>query len=726
MTRGRIALLMLAALSLTTCGGAPGGAPSEGAGPFTLAAGPFGTLTRLRNLVAAEFGQAAERTALSSDGALVAVGDAAGHVSLFEAATGIRRFVATLPVPGNRHVGTPSEGFANGLGQRVLGLAFLPGNVELIAINGYGTLVRIAVLDGALSGATEFPGAVVCLGLHPAGDRLAIGTDRGAIEEYVFPALTLVRTYRPADDAHVVHLARYAPGGDSLLTALADYDPADDGEVVLGGGPPNGGLTRWDTATGARLIRYAGPPGSATAFDTVGTGNTVAGVDHGVGHLYDAAGTEIAMGFELWAGTGEITSGGQAHAAFCSARAVGVLRLADRRVVAYSKDPLHTNPLTPRSFSSMPTMNRFVVGHQDGSAAVMEFAANAIPSAAAIVPKAQALGTANGATLLVTAELTGHATSVVELAVSPSGRFLASRDRDGHVMAWDLAGRPAAFLRGADTETRMVAAVPVGLGVCPPSAARITFGPGEQTLLARNDLGALLRIALPGATIQATVQVMNGAQPVAVRSAIDISAAEMLVSSEAGGLFVCDMNGAVQQTLVADQVTAATDPLPIPFTTLLPWPGGSLILVAPQQYIPDLGNTRQATLYDATDWSVASQVPHGYIGGRFTPLQGGNVMVLGETYERRGLAFLSAPNWSTLAATGKAAARKGFAGIGGGLLLGADGAHISLVREQVGSLVQARLPHGQLAQSTAFGGSEATARCYLGLANGLILEIATE
>ena len=262
--------------------------------------------------------------------------------------------------------------------------------------------------------------------------------------------------------------------------------------------------------------------------------------------------------------------------------------------------------------------------------------------------------------------------------------------------------------------------------MCPPSAARITFGPGEQTLLARNDLGALLRIALPAGTVQATVQVMNGAQPIDVRSAIDVSPAEMLVSSQEGGLFVCDLSGAVQQTLVADQVTAETDPVPIPFTTLLPWPGGSLILAAPQQYLPKLGNTMQATLYDTTDWSVASQVPHGYNGGRFTPLQNGNVMVLGESYERRGLAFLSAPNWSTLAATGKAAARKGFAGLGGGLLLGADGRYISLVREQAGQVVKGQLLHGHPAQSTAFGGSEATARCYLGLANGLILEIASD
>ena len=137
MTRVRVALLLLAALSLTACGkssgGAPAAAPAEGAGPFTLAAGPFGTLTRLRNLVAAEPGQAAERTAFSSDGALVAVGDAAGHVSVYEAPTGIRRFVVMLPAPGNRFVGTASEGFANGLGRRILGLAFLPGNGELIA-----------------------------------------------------------------------------------------------------------------------------------------------------------------------------------------------------------------------------------------------------------------------------------------------------------------------------------------------------------------------------------------------------------------------------------------------------------------------------------------------------------------------------------------------------------------------------------------------------------------
>ena len=447
MTRVRIALFLLAALALTTCGGSPGGMPAEGAGPFTLAAGPFGTLTRLRDLVAAELGQAAERTALSSDGTLVAVGDAAGHVSLYEAATGIRRFVVTLPAPGNRFDGTPSEGFANGLGRRILGLAFLPGDTELIAINGYGALVRFAVLDGAISVATELPGVVACLGLHPAGDRLAIGTDRGAIEEYLVPALTLARTYRAADDSHVVHLVRYASDGASLLTALADYDPAADGEVVPGPGAVNGGLTRWSTATGARLIRYAGPPGSASAFDSVATGNTIAGVEDGVGHVYNAAGTEIATSFELWAGTGEITSGGQAHAAFCSSRAVGVLRLVDRRVVAYSKDSLHTSPLTPRSFSSAPTTNRFVVGHQDGSAAVMEFAANGVPSAAAIVPKAQALGTANGATLHVTAELTGHATSVVELAVSPSGRFLASRDREGHVLAWDLSGRAPTLSR---------------------------------------------------------------------------------------------------------------------------------------------------------------------------------------------------------------------------------------------------------------------------------------
>ncbi len=722
--RGRLVVL-LGLLGVAAGCGSGGGTPAAPAGPFTLVSGPLVTLVCLRELPAAAPGASVERTALAPDGSMVAVGNDAGHVRVFDPVSGTQTSALTLPVPGTRWNGTPSGQFAVGYGLQLTGLAFLAGGAELLAVNGYGTLVRSAAADGTVLATTELPVAVACIAVNAAGTHLAVGTDRGAIEEFALPGLAPVRTYRAPDDAGLVRFLRYGPGDTTLLSALHHYNPEDDIVGGLTGTVLNGGLTRWDTATGALDLRFGGPFGTASAFQDPGTSEVLAGTEGRVGHVFHGTtGAALQDGFELHAGLGPIMVGGGVHAASCGFRSMVVVRAADRALIARADRGARLSRFTPRSFSSATATGRYAVGRQDGTAAVYEVTALAAPQLPQIVALDDLLGSAAGIALRVTGELVGHIDQVVEIAVSHDGRFVLTRDASGQVLVWEPPIAPVT-LKPGETASTTVTALGTNLGICPKSPARITFGPSGDTALARTASGDLLRIALPAGTVTQTVQVMQGAAPVDVRAALDVDASRMLVASRQGGLFECNASGLVLQVLVADEPVGPDLPVPMPFSTLMHWPDGQ-ILVAPRAFQPDLGGTQAPAFFDTVSLTAGSQLMEPYKDGRFAPLAGGSACVLGERFGRRGLLVYTAPTWLPQAGANRAAPGQGFSGIGGGSLLGAHGTHLQVLREQAGAIVSGALAHGFAARATAFGGSDVSGRGYVGLANGQVMEISAD
>lgn len=723
-------LLALLGVGLAACGGGGSGPPAP-AGPFRLVDGPLARLTRLRDLGAAEAGVPVEATALSPDGGLVAVGDALGRVSLFEAATGLRRFVVTLPPPDARWVGTPSEGYAHGLGRRVVGLAILAATPQVLAVNGLGTVVRLALADGSASAPVALPVAVAALSVDEPGDRLVVGTDRGAVEEFALSTLAPTRTYRPADDAGLAHFVRHGPAGATLLTALSDYDPLADAE---GGGPgpgvSNAGLTRWSTATGLRDLRLGGPPGTASAFEAPGpAAPIVAGTMEGHGVLFDATGVPLAEAAPFFQRVAPVAAGAETLAVAATPLRVCLVRLADRAVVAQSRDPLHPSPLVPRSLSSAAAAGRFALGHQDGSAAVFEVELLPAPIAPGFVARDQPLGSALGASLRVSGELVAHAARVEEVAVSPSGRFVGTRDASGQVYFWDTAafGAPAAAKPARPAAAPRLVAGPLLVGQCPAGGTRIRFDAAEATALVLVSPAELARVALPAGTVLATVAPQQGGSPLAVCAALDVGPGAMLVADEDGGLYACDGAGAVVQVLVPAVAPVDEAALGVPFGTLMHWPDGQRILAAPTEVDPALGTTQRITFVDRATGQPVSVSNHAYLGGAFAPFDGGGALVLAERSEGRGLSVLAdGPTWPVVATASRLAPRHGPAGVGGGLLLGADHDRVVLIRVQGGQFLTGALPHAGGAAASAFGGSAASAQAFLGLSNGRVLRLQAE
>lgn len=726
--RTRFAGTLVLLLVAVGCGGGGGGGgttPTPPVGPIEIVSNRLGTLICLEILAAAEPGVEVERTALSADGLLAAVGDAAGNVSLFEADSGARRFRVSLPAPGTRFDATPSEGHANGFGRRVVGLVFLPGDSELLAVNGYGTLVRYAVSDGQAVQTTLLPSAVARIAVNAAGTRLAVGTDRGGIEEFSLPGLTPTRTFRAADGLAPVHLLRYGPGDATLLSALSDFTPPGEPGAPPAGPPLDAGLTRWDATGGAPLLQPGTIDGSASAFEDDGLGALVVGREDGRGLLLNRdTGAETAAGLDLHGGLVPILAGGQAHAVTCGFFGLALLRLGDRAVVAYAPLPLGFPPFTPRSLASRAGGDRFCVGRQDGTAAVYHYVPRPSPEPIGVTPRDEVLGTAFGATLRVVADLVGHADRVEEIAVSRDGNFVLSRDRSGMLIAWDRTPPVVTLLQQPGAARTRATAVSASLGTCPASP-RLTFGPDGTTALATTATGTVLRIAMPAGTVLSTITVMNGATPIDVHLALDTAPDTMLVTSTQGGVFGANAAGVVQQVITPETPTGAGEVSPVLVSTLRHAPSQPAVLFAPDRFVPDLGDTQPAVLLDPISLNAQATLNHEYDASQFAFLGGGAGMLMaGRGGYHRFRAF---DNTLTLVREAIDGPTHGVAATGGSFVLGLRGAHLQLLRDQGGQVEFSDLvAHGMGGTALGIVGSPVDGRARIRCGSGRIREVRVE
>ncbi len=720
---GACVLLLLAA----GCGSGGGGRapPAPPAGPIEIVSNHVGTLICLKVLSAAEAGAEIERTALSADGTLAAVGDASGNVSLFESDTGALRTRVTLPEPGDRFDATPSEGFANGNGRRVTGVVFLPATAEFLAVNGYGTLATYGVAGGPPSAVSELPTAVSRIAVNAAGTRLAVGSDLGGIAEFALPGLAPVRTYRAADGLAPVRLLRYGPGDATLLSALADFIPPGEPGSPPVGPPLDGGLTRWDTGTGAALLSPGTLDGSVSAFEENSLGMLIVGREDGRGVFLDRdTGAEAVTGLSLHGGLGPLLAGGQAHAVTCGFFGLALLRLPDRLPVVHAELPAGESPFTPRSLSSLGADDRFCVGRQDGTAAVYEYIPRVSPLPIGVSLRDEVLGAAFGATLRLTAELIGHADRVEEIAVSRDGNLLLSRDRSGKLIAWDRSSEVVILLRQPGAAGLGATAVATSLGTC-PSSQRLTFGPDGTTALATTSAGTVLRIAMPAGTVTTTITVMNGATPINVHLAIDTAPDTMLVASTLGGVFRANAAGVVQQVIAADKATGAGEESPVLVSTLRHAPQAGAVLFAPDRYVLDLGDTQAATLLDPATLVAQATINQEYERAQFAFLANGAGMLLAGAEGYHRLRLLD--NALNLLRERIDGPTHGTTTVGGGLLLGLRGPHVQLIRDQGGQLeLSGVMPHGLGGSALGIIGSPVSGRAWVRSGTGQILEIGVE
>ncbi len=712
-------LLLLAA----GCNGGSGTTPVPAA--VFLSQGLKGVFQRLVREPAPAVANAITRTALSPDGGRLATGDRAGGLRVVDVARQSTLLRQTLAGDPARFTGTPHEGFANGNGPSVTGLAFLAGGTKLLAAVGAGTVARFDVATGVREASAELAVPVAALDVDEANDRLIVGTDLGGLVEFVLSTFAAGRTFRAEDFAGSVRFVRFVEAGAKLLGALEDYEPSQDADALPPGPTANAGLTRWTVATAARDVRFGAPAGTAGAIQHDGLDLVLAGSSTGQGARFDRAGVLQPGEFEAYDAIGLLVAGGKEFAATASRRTVHVLLLPDLERVATLVDAANPSPLLPEAFSTAPATDTFAVGRADGSFEVYRFVPGG-DEASRVVARALPIGSALGASVAQLREFYMHSVEIVEVTVSPSGRYVLTRDITGKAALVDLTppGAPApASAAGspalAGLASPQIHTLPATFDRCPARLPVFSFGPGEMSFLAVQGDGTLHRFSLPDAAPLGSLTIFGPGGPVRPIAALDVTPDELLIGGDDSGLYVAHpVGGTVFQTLSFPQGGAS----PKPFTTLLRMPDGQRVLCAPSEYVPGDGDQEVIRTYRISDWSIDQLCFQRYKGGRFCAPDGGMLVVQTETYERREMNLFTADVFDKLGSLRKAAPRAGLTPILGNLLLGTDPTTLHIFRADAGGFQAGAIPHA-LGRATALGGSEATRRAYVGLASGGLIEL---
>jgi hypothetical protein len=559
------------------------------------------------------------------------------------------------------------------------------------------------------------------MAVHEATDRLAVGTDLGGIQEFSLSSFAFLRENRIEDDHGEGHFVRYLPDGTGLLSALRDYDPAADGDAGGGGTIFDAGLTLWNAATGLRQTRFGGPPGTAGALFEPGSGRILAGTQEGIGAGFDLGGAPVAGSFPIYLAPALISAGGSTQVVSLHRSRIRILRAPDFLRVWEGEDPGLPSPMNPATLGSSEAAPYFSVGRRDGTVAVYRY--DPTPGAdgsGRASPVDQDLGAALGVTVHVSRELIGLSTAVREITPSPSGRYLATRDDAGSAVLWDLAP-PAPVHAGpgvAGVLPGVVAtSIPGGAPLCPPHAATFSYGPGEQSLWRVNEDGSLTRFDLPAMTNPLPVQPTDLGAPFSAVAALEAAPGQLVVAADDGSVRLCDPTGNALQMIVAP----TNGPTPHPFRTLLLHPDGQRVFAAPDEYVPEFGQQEPIQVFQVGTWQRVGACFHPFTNGTLAFAQNGGLVVLGERYERRGIAFFDGLGLGQISEGSPLAPRAGFGGPIGDLVLGAEAASLTLLRP--GPPIQSiSIPiAGRL---TSCAAAPAIQRAFVGLSTGGILELS--
>ena len=367
--------------------------------------GLWDVATGQRTATVAE-GNPVETVAFSPNGRILAAGDRAGHIGLWDVATGQRRAAATLAE------GNPVETVAFSPNGQILAAGGSAGDIGLWSV---ATARSFVLAEGS---------PVYSVAFSPNGQTLAAGDRAGHIG--LWDVATRQRAATVAEGNSVYSVA-FSPNGQTL--AAGDYG----GDIGL-----------WDVATGQRTATVAeGSPVYSVAFSP--NGQTLAAGDI-AGHigLWDVATGQrtatVAEGSPVYSVA--FSPNGQTLAAGDIAGDIGLWDVATGRTAALAEG----SPVETVAFS--PNGRILAAGDIAGH-----------------------IGLWDVATGQRTATL-AEGNPVETVAFSPNGQILAAGDSAGYIGLWDVAtGRP-------------VAALAEGYPVY-----SVAFSPNGQTLAAGDSAG---------------------------------------------------------------------------------------------------------------------------------------------------------------------------------------------------------------------------------------------
>lgn len=645
--------------------------------------------------------------AISGDQTLVAYGDETGSVRIYDLASQSEVFSVQVNSNPARWVGTVHEEFADDRGGRITGIAFSANSDRVLVATAVGTVARYVVATGSAEFSTEVANTISAFDADSSTSQIIVGTDQGAFIEYGVPAFNTIHTYRPADGKGEATLACYVNGDEQILTGLTGYQLADDAESTPPGTVFDAGLTRWSTNTYARLWRYATAADGADFYTP--TGETVAGTCDNAGKVFEADGT-IAFTDDaaLSANVGFLTVGSLVLTSSVRAGDITIRRALEQETSLHYVDG--GRHFTPRAFDSASSGGVFAVGRQGGGVTLYRVVSAPTQLVARAVDKT--LGTAFGVDFKTTRELVGHRASVVEASVSPTGRYIATRDSEGNLIVWDDV--PADAMTGTAIE------LPIGTG-SRQSVARLSYSQSEDALVVVLLDGTLRRVPLPAMTPVATINVVNGTTPISVLAALEVNPTSLMIAGRDNSLYIANAStGAVTKTVVA--ATGVTGERP--FTELVRWPDNTHVVAAPAY--ATVPGAHALSKIRISDWAVVSTMTEEYRGGRIAPAADGLKLLLGEQYKRAGMVVLDFSDLSVGFGQGKIAPWAGFGSVTSTLVMGSERRNKLRIFQMTSSGFDSAAVVIDVGDVWAFGSSKTTSRAYLGLASGTVLEITAQ